>query len=332
MYRQLPTEQLISDEAKMRMVDNVGLILNYIQSKKAEQPLVYHYTNGPGLIGIANNKTLWATHLGFMNDSMEYIEATKLISRMSMSRQQPGNLSQPAALSMIKLAEATGFIQADHYYPWFVTCFSECADDLAQWRGYSAGETKFALAFELNHLADLVRHQTQPDEHGRFMYRMYLAPVTYKDEEKHKIINMILDFICDQYPKDEADAKPDDQEIYMSNWLSWYASYASMITPVMKNKAFEQEREWRLIMMPIYRPIKYRSRRTMLTPYLEFDIECEPFKSDLDDQAWAHPIRECWIGPSPHMDQNRFAARNLLAGANIGGPKMELSRVPYRDL
>ena len=120
----------------------VGLVLQYIRSKQAKQPLVYHYTNGPGLIGIANTKTLWATHLGFMNDSLEYVEATRMISRLSVNRCRDGKLPQAAALAMIELGQATNFIQADHYYPWFVTCFSECGDDLAQWRGSSGRESE----------------------------------------------------------------------------------------------------------------------------------------------------------------------------------------------
>lgn len=314
-----------------RFSGNVAQALAYIKAKKATQPIVYHYTNGHGLKGIIESKTIWATHIGFMNDTREYREAVGLLSKLATARIETGTLQQTAAETVLKLAEATNrALTADNFFPWFVSCFSECKDDLAQWRGYSERDSRFALGMELNHIGALAYHLSQPGE-NRFRYRIHLVPAIYEQAEKEKILGMLIDFIIAQYPKDEIEARPEDKDQFRKDWLSHFASLASVIAATTKDDAFSQEREWRLIVMPMeFSDIKYRNRGSLLSPYIEIPLAAINYKSD--DKEYAHPVRECWIGPSPHLDANNFAARNMLSVNNFYSVQMNPSKVPFRDL
>jgi hypothetical protein len=339
MYSMIPPTRKVSKPMMDRFVGNVLSVLGYIKSKKAEQPLVYHYTNGSGLLGIAESKSLWATHIGFMNDTEEYREAVRMLVQLGLTRIAESKLHPAVEFALFTLRDEmfvttseddTFNIKADSIPPWFVTCFSECKDDLAQWRGYSTGGAKFSLGMELNHLGALVYHLGQPSNDG-IRYQIHLVPAVYSKDEKERFLNMILDFIIDQYPRDEAEISPDNDTQFAMDWLGNYLSLASVVAPVAKNTAFAQEREWRLIVMPVNASeIKYRSRGALLTPYIEIDLRCLTYKSG--DKEWSHPVRECWVGPSPHMDSNRFSVRNMLAANKFFGVDLHLSTVPFRDL
>lgn len=332
MFGMFPPELGLPQPMVARFTENVGLLLAQIQANKGAQPLVYHYTTGSGLKGIAESKSIWATHIGFMNDTQEFREAVHHLSSLANQRLENQGLDDTLTPVVTMLAEATNSITADDIYPWFVTCFSENMDDLAQWRGYSGTESKFALGMELNHLAELTRRLSSREENGeKDRYLTYLIPVIYDVDQKTRLFNMILDFIIKQYPADEAEINPGDKAEFIRNWLRHYLSLASFIAPAVKNFAFAQEREWRLIVMPRnVQYVKFRNRGSLLTPYVE--IELTPMTYNSGGKDWGHPVRECWVGPSPHNDSNRFSARNLLGQNGFGSVEMSLSTVPYRDL
>lgn len=50
--------------------------------------LVWHYTNGPGLISILSNHVLWATSAPFLNDQQEVALGGELIAQRIIERGQ----------------------------------------------------------------------------------------------------------------------------------------------------------------------------------------------------------------------------------------------------
>jgi len=43
--------------------------------------VLYHYTTQQGLLGIINNKEIWATHTQYLNDVREFHQATGLMRK-----------------------------------------------------------------------------------------------------------------------------------------------------------------------------------------------------------------------------------------------------------
>src|SRR2546430_1425649 len=48
-------------------------------------PLMFHYTDRAGLIGIIQSKTVWATHIRYLNDSSEYSYTSNLALELAKS-------------------------------------------------------------------------------------------------------------------------------------------------------------------------------------------------------------------------------------------------------
>jgi hypothetical protein len=41
-------------------------------------PLLYHYTDATGLLGIVQSRAIWATHIRYLNDAQEFDYAADL--------------------------------------------------------------------------------------------------------------------------------------------------------------------------------------------------------------------------------------------------------------
>ena len=44
-------------------------------------PLIYHYTNSEGLLGIIGTQSIWATDINFLNDFEEFSIGKKVIRK-----------------------------------------------------------------------------------------------------------------------------------------------------------------------------------------------------------------------------------------------------------
>lgn len=53
-------------------------IVKKIQSQSIQKPL-YHYTSQTGLLGIISKKSIWATAINYLNDTLEFEYSMKLI-------------------------------------------------------------------------------------------------------------------------------------------------------------------------------------------------------------------------------------------------------------
>jgi hypothetical protein len=107
-------------------------------SKKVTQSL-YHYTSSRGLIGILEQKKIWATHINYLNDKKEFIDAVDKFRRQT-EKYGP-------VLEILQI-----FREAI-----YVTSFSEERDQLSQWRGYCAIGPGFSIGFNRAKLKKLVK-------------------------------------------------------------------------------------------------------------------------------------------------------------------------------
>ena len=90
------------------------------------RPLLYHYTDAGGLVGVLNSKCLWFSHLQFMNDSEEWSYGVKMLAKVVEEFTDIPHLKG----SVDVVSNYNGF--ADHYS----FSLSENKDILSQWRGY----------------------------------------------------------------------------------------------------------------------------------------------------------------------------------------------------
>lgn len=339
MFRMQDPKIRISGDAARLMQENVTGLISQLSHGKAPQPVAYHYTDGAGLLGIIEHKSLWATHIRCLNDESEYREAGQFFQRAIESAKSNAALNDAqkrildAALNPIPaVKDENNSGHNEPYVPWFVVSLSLSKDDLSQWRGYSRGSEKFALGFDLNHLARLTTQWTsEQNKEGLFTIQSFLSPVLYQESEKKYLTEKVVEFMCARYPVDEAQFEGDDKAEYAQSWAYHYLVFAIALAPLMKNARFEAEKEWRLIARPLMpSTVKYRMRGGLLTPYMELNLISASYT--YEGHLWKHPLRELWIGPSRHSVQNFEAAKPLLEKHEFFPVSINRSLLPYRDI
>jgi hypothetical protein len=103
--------------------------------------VIYHYTNQSGLIGVLENRELWATKIQYMNDASEFRIAFQMLEKHltdaihSDGSDQPmlGNSGMRRAFKLLNGLERIIHVNV------CVVCFCRNGDLLSQWRAYSGG-------------------------------------------------------------------------------------------------------------------------------------------------------------------------------------------------
>lgn len=144
--------------------------MNKQTSKKAPRTL-YHYTTARGLLGILYQKKIWATHINFLNDKKEYIDALnefkKQTENLRPQVQTPTLTSLPHGMmtenSPTKMYDdVLEFLEIMRTMV-YVTSFSEERDQLSQWRGYCGNAAGFSIGFNLAKLKELLKRTPNTD-------------------------------------------------------------------------------------------------------------------------------------------------------------------------
>jgi hypothetical protein len=93
----------------------------------------------------------------------------------------------------------------------------------------------------------------------------------------------------------------------------------------MKHRAFEEEREWRLVLRlhsAASPRVRHRAGHSMLVPYIPVAV---------GTNARPLPVRNIVIGPTPHSDLETEAVKGLCRQCGIRAD-VQKSGIPYRAL
>jgi hypothetical protein len=233
-----------------------------------QPPVLYHYTNREGFLGIMNTRELWASNLRFLNDSRELQCGLEMISKVLHGNNNPlvkdvldDNLVDPSD-------EAA--------YSVYGVSFSAIGDDLSQWRAYGSGGG-YAIGFpcKWGDMSKTLQRFAQQNA-------CFLGQVRYKEDEQRKLAQLLVSEMRTSY-------RPSDP---LAMAAAFGRESGLMIASLMKDRSFEREEEWRLI-GPDARPdeIRYRNGRTGITPYIALN---------LNDEVRAEIV--VIVGPCPHQE------------------------------
>jgi hypothetical protein len=214
-------------------------------------PVLHHYTDAPGLLGIIKGRVLWATHIRFLNDAREFVHAVD-IAQAYVQRLK----SQHNPVLLDSLIERLDAMPGNT----FVISFSEDGDVLSQWRGYcrSGG---YSMDFDTAKLRQFAEAQ-----------RFVLVKCTYDRTEQEQLIqNLILEAVREfphYVPAGEVPAaltEADRARFFAAQWLF---PRMQRLARAMKDPAFREEREWRLIggLFRPLPPLEMRPRGSLLIP------------------------------------------------------------------
>ena len=127
----------------------------------SDEPTLFHYTSAAGLIGIIQNRELWATESNYLNDPSEVsFASTVLISRLNerIGRGVSENELHTAQAAIALLEQAYVDPNSREQYledRAFITSFSRSDRSFTLWRMYG-GRNGFSIGFDEERLGEWV--------------------------------------------------------------------------------------------------------------------------------------------------------------------------------
>lgn len=219
---------------------------------------LFHYCGVDGFYGIVTNKTLWLSDVFTLNDASEMLYARAIVDEVLRSQD-----SRPAWLPKGMIIESE-FLDVASKWRMYVSCFCAEGDLLSQWRGYGAQGGGFAIGFDRLRLRNYCQNNdiTNP------------LPLIYDKEEQRRPVLNLTRRAC------EIAAKHDLKANDFQDFNNAFTFHLTTYMPQIKNPAFKEESEWRLLRTGSNETPKFRPVRGIIVPYLELsNIPSDVFRS-----------------------------------------------------
>lgn len=238
--------------------------------------LLYHYCSMATFVSIVEKKELWLSSTKHMNDLAEGRWVLRVVERcLNDSEYFKKN---PKKKETFLAAVGASFPEK------FICCFSEDGDLLSQWRGYADNGRGVAIGFDHSKLNVEVR-PTLMSANGD--HTIGLMPVLYPLDEQCTLISKYLQLL---------DHSTKDRMFAIANIISSSSTF-------LKNPAFREEKEWRIIYTPLFdnadtvlgkhKEICFRAKDDCLVTYFKHSFRDMP-------AAFAHVI----LGSQNYTDVN----------------------------
>lgn len=314
------------------MKSNIGELIEAVMNP--DPSVLYHYTSQKGLLEILNSKTIWATNIYYVNDSLEYEYAVELIQEVideylaplplvptpgrglpSLENKDVLGTTKRSLLDGIKKTVST----LGSRYGVYVCSFSEAGDQLSQWRGYCANGNGFSLGFVTSQLRDQM-----------VKYSFALVQCIYDKSEQIKIVKKIIDKSFSDM--EAVSDKSEDIKKYamaklteaLANIIANTVANLLFVMTRLKHETFHEEKEWRFVKIyGVSEPVQFREGKSMIIPHIVIPL----VENQLAENQ--ELIDRIVIGPTPHQQLAQKAVQ-LLLNSNKIKCEVELSKTPYR--
>jgi len=295
---------------------------------------IFHYTTAAGLLGIVRSNRLWASDLLYMNDSTEVEYGRQLI--IDVAAEVAGEAKCPMAQMLCKSISTVLYPVGMVGGGFYAACFCEEGDLLSQWRGYSGGVGGYALGFRVRDL----QHVRASTPERQFVLR----PVVYDPTQQRDLIRKFLlevdGALAELLDRGLAER---EQDVHGIAYVTIQRQMLEcMLT--MKNPAFTEEREWRLIHSRSgfgrepEATVDYRPTRSFIVPYVALDITpmgpelFDHIQSEHQADVQAHnrvPLSTVIVGPSSHPQAAVTAIRTMIRDLHMNADVIN-SQIPIR--
>jgi hypothetical protein len=288
---------------------------------------VFHYTSLDTLMKIINSRDLWCTALPYLNDSKERTFIFEAVERRLPYLKQTDNSIDPS-LELRSLGIDDGRNVTSFADEAFVACFAENGDSLLHWRAYCPQQSGVAIGFHSECLAE--SEISEKREAGMLVPRVTFGKVGYVDTRDTAVVDGIVYLAYETAKREFAKGKT---QWTLNDHFRWTLDYIGCIN---KEKSFEVEDEWRLLLPYVkYREnnIQFRTVRSTIIPYVAMTIPSlgeTGIMYDFEKRKPWSAIRSVVVGPTANME---LTVRSLKAFFALHRMNIEVieSRVPYRD-
>lgn len=270
--------------------------------------------------GAGNVSRLWASDLGYMNDSSERHHA----------------IDKLRALLSPDLDKAVGEMLSDAATHFRVHCisFSTESDSLSQWRAYGLEEgPQVAIGFDRDQLVEVTR-----------IYGFKHVKCKYTDAEHDEVLKDIAMPLESAFARANA-ASPGGRSPDARGILGWPLMFPiPMAAAQIKHEKFSDEQEERLIgpfrrMIPplkvppnVHPEAGFHDRRSLVVPHVAVPI---------DVAGYEFPVNAIRIGPTPHRAELEASVKAWTGTLKRAHPKdapmpipdiqVRASSIPFRN-
>ncbi|MBN7576342.1 hypothetical protein C1H57_15155 [Clostridium sp. 2-1] len=316
---------------------------------------IYHYCSADTFMSIIQNKTLRLSDLNKTNDYMEKRWANKFIVSLLQEKLNEYGIDMKLEEDYWYDEESNSHLQ---YYkkevervlydesPVLITCFSEGKDILSQWRAYGQDGTGVTIGFNYK-VINLLNDKKD----------MVVKNVIYKEnkqkEKLGQLIESVIIYIQNMFEEDNVRIS-DDFNVYFKEEFDAFCEvlvdYIGEISCIIKNPAFSEEKEVRIIYNPKLpnreilgdiqlneakdyfekikeideykiKPLKFNYRNNQLVAYCDIDF------SGLIDKPI---INEITIGPKSQLKESDIYYFLLANGFDANNISITKSEATYR--
>lgn len=279
---------------------------------------IFHYTDLNGLQGILEGRGFWLSEAKFLNDAEEIyngVKITKDLIEKLMAKDRYSSFSEILLGTLNK-------IESHDYTNNYIASFSLKSDDLEQWRAYAKNGSGVCIGFDTDKKTNYPHFLTQA---------WMLRKVVYDDKIKIWILHSIIIKYFYEYKKDKLKGVYTDKDDYIKSLTdSLVRIYINF-----KNKAFESEREVRLVYatndpLELFNKKYYRNINNVLVPYIctnDSKLKNEDGeKLEID----LLPITKIIVGPTVNQDVTTRSVKNFIKDIGYSADIVKLSEIPYR--
>lgn len=253
---------------------------------------LHHYTDVNGLTGIIQRRALWATDIGFLNDSQEMLAGINLIKKKCANMatiEFPDEKIQSAIRGFYEKIPKFVIDNLTRRNTYIVS-FSKASDNLRQWMSYCPKNSGYSIEFDSQEV--LIDGSVERDK--KVVSR--LEEVDYYEAKINEIL-LLRDALISSSPK------LIDVETTMLDLANQLFFHCCAVKP----KEFYDEQETRLVIQSTLdktHDISFRSRAGVIIPYFEYPIQ----------HSW---IKEITIGPNINMSLARKGLETFLEKHSI---------------
>jgi hypothetical protein len=162
----------------------------------------------------------------------------------------------------------------------------------SQWRAYGGGEGGIAIGLSPDHLI-----KTDASNFA------YLVPVSYDPQDQQKLAARIAAKALYFFSEGLKLRPGADRKTWADAFLTAFRHHIVYLAPILKDPAFSQEEEWRLICSfgaADKEKIEIKQRQTLISRHLPLSF---------GDKL---PIREVLVGPCRHPNTSRISVGDYL--------------------
>lgn len=258
-------------------------------------PIVYHYTDPAGFLGILESRSLWLSDYSYLNDPSE------IRYGVSLAQDRLHRLGEGDHCGLLQEWAKSIAVDDTRVY---LACFSREGESISHWREYG----DIAVGFEYS--TGMFGYTNTTTEHY----------VVYDRKRQEEIIDLVGNTVRASYDQDWPVRPPEGWE--------WLTTVLMSVLVLFKDPAYRDEREFRIAHVdhPSLRSaesVRFRAAAGRIIPYMTTR------QISHAEQPVILPIADVWLSGRASEALQR-GVREALAHHGYSGVSVEKSQIPIR--